>query len=99
MLLRPASGREQGRAESKGIFSASAAEPRFCGLVKPSGLRAEVTPLAMLERIALQKLAPADIKGMNPFRSKGGIPIAAASKASDLWAESPTLLLCLRRPG
>ncbi|KAG0615394.1 hypothetical protein M758_5G037900 [Ceratodon purpureus] len=99
VLLRPTSGREQGRSESKGIFSAPAVEPRFCGLVKARGLLEEVTSLAILEKIMVQKLAPAHTKGVKPFRSKDRIPMAPPFKASDLWAESPTIILCLRRPG
>jgi hypothetical protein len=99
VLLRFGSGREQGQGASKGIFSAPAAEPRFCGLVKLGGLREEVTSLAVLEKIMVQKLAPAHSKGVIPFRSKGAIPMAPPSKASDLWADSPTIILCLRRPG
>ena len=99
VLLRPINGREQGLGESKGIFSAPLVEPRCCGLVKPSGLREEVTALAILEKIKVQKLAPPHSKDVDPFRAKGGIPMAPPFKASDLWADSPTLILCLRRPG
>jgi len=81
------------------VFSAPAAEPRCCGLVRPAGLKDEVTSLGMLEKIMVQKLAPAHSKGVNPFRGNAAIALMPPFKASDLWAEQPTLILCLRRPG
>ncbi|KAG0621536.1 hypothetical protein M758_3G027500 [Ceratodon purpureus] len=85
---------------SKGIFSAPAVEPRLCGLVRGSGIREEVTPLSILEKIMIQKLTPAYRKGFNPFK-KGApaSPLPPPTKASDLWAEKATLILVLRRPG
>lgn len=99
LLLKPTSGQAE-QVVSKGIFSALAAEPRCCGLVRPRGLRDEVTSLAILEKIMVQKLAPAHCKVVDSFRgSKAPIPLPPPFKASDLWAEQPTLILCLRRPG
>ncbi|XP_024375270.1 uncharacterized protein [Physcomitrium patens] len=84
---------------TKGIFSAPEAETRLCGLVKLGGMKQEVTPLSTLEKILVQKLAPQHRKGVNPFRGKGPIQLSSPFKASELWADKPTLILCLRRPG
>lgn len=105
MLLRPtstgsaAAGAGADEVMSKGIFSSPAAEPRCCGLVRPCGVRDEVTALSILEKIEVQKLAPPHSKAVNPFRGKGAITLPPPFKASDLWAQKPTLILCLRRPG
>jgi hypothetical protein len=96
VVLRPVGGQPPA---SKGMFSAPAVQPRLCGLVRPGGIKEEVTPLPVLEKIMVQKLTDAHSKGNNPFKRKGPISIPAPSRASDLWADKPTLILCLRRPG
>jgi hypothetical protein len=96
VVLRPVGGQPPA---SKGMFSAPAVQPRLCGLVRPGGIKEEVTPLPVLDKIMVQKLTDAHSKGNNPFKRKGPISIPAPSRASDLWADKPTLILCLRRPG
>lgn len=96
VVLRPVGGQPPA---SKGMFSAPAVQPRLCGLVRPGGIKEEVTPLPVLEKIRVQKLTDAHTKGNNPFKRKGSIPMLAPIKASDFWADKPTLILCLRRPG
>lgn len=97
VVLQPTS--TQPPPSSKGIFSAPSATPRLCGLVKPGGLKEEVSSLGTLENIMVQKIAPQHSKGVNPFNNKGPIQLPPPSKASELWADKPTLILCLRRPG
>lgn len=97
VIVRPMTS--QAPPASHAIFSAPKVEPRLCGLVKLGVMKEEVTPLSALENIMIQKLAPQHSKGVNPFKGKEPIQLAAPFKASQLWAEKPTLILCLRRPG
>lgn len=96
VLLEPTSTQPP---PSKGIFSAPSVAPRLCGLVKPGGIKEEVSSLGILDKIMIQKIAPQHSKGVNPFNNKGPIELPAPSRAADLWAEKPTLIMCLRRPG
>jgi len=81
------------------IFSAPSVTPRLCGLLQPGGLKEEVSSLGSLENIMIRKIAPQHSKGVNPFAGKGPIHMPEPTRASELWAEKPTLILCLRRPG
>jgi len=97
VVLRPVGGPA---TVSKGIFSAAPVTPRFCGLVMPGSISEEVTQLPVLEKVMIRKLAPAYVKGNNPFKkSSAPIKLPPPTRASELWADQPTLILCLRRPG
>jgi hypothetical protein len=97
VVLRPVGGPA---TVSKGIFSAAPVTPRFCGLAMPGPIREEVTQLPVLEKIMIRKLTPAYVKGNNPFKkSSAPIKLPPPTRASELWADQPTLILCLRRPG
>jgi hypothetical protein len=85
---------------SKGIYSAAPnTSTHFCGMLSPHFGPEEVTPLSVLEKIMIQKLTPEHKKGNNPFKASQPIKLPPPSKASELWANQPTLILCLRRPG
>jgi hypothetical protein len=85
---------------SKGIYSAGPNNSAHCcGLLSPHIGPEEVTPLSVLEKIMIQKLTPEHKKGNNPFKASQPIKLPPPSKASELWANQPTLILCLRRPG
>jgi hypothetical protein len=85
---------------SKGIYSAAPNNSAHCcGLLSPHLGSEEVTPLSVLEKIMIQKLTPEHKKGNNPFKASQPIKLPPPSKASELWANQPTLILCLRRPG
>jgi hypothetical protein len=85
---------------SKGIYSAAPnTSAHCCGMLSPHLGPEEVTPLSVLEKIMIQKLTPEHKKGNNPFKASQPIKLPPPSKASELWANQPTLILCLRRPG
>jgi hypothetical protein len=85
---------------SKGIYSAAPNNSAHCcGFLSPHLGSEEVTPLSVLEKIMIQKLTPEHKKGNNPFKSSQPIKLPPPSKASELWANQPALILCLRRPG
>ncbi|CAM6017903.1 unnamed protein product [Sphagnum balticum] len=85
---------------SKGIYSAPPNNSAHCcGLLSPHLGSEEVTPLSVLEKIMIQKLTPEHKKGNNPFKASQPIKLPPPSKASELWANQPALILCLRRPG
>ncbi|CAM6017906.1 unnamed protein product [Sphagnum balticum] len=84
----------------KGIYSAAPNKSvHFCGMLSPHFGSEEVTPLSVLEKIMIQKLTPEHKKGNNPFKASQPMKLPPPSKASELWANQPTLILCLRRPG
>ncbi|CAM6064829.1 unnamed protein product [Sphagnum tenellum] len=86
--------------DSKGIYSARPNNSAHCcGLLSPHLGSEEVTPLSVLEKIKIQILTPEHKKGNNPFKASQPIKLPPPSKASELWANQPTLILCLRRPG
>jgi hypothetical protein len=83
-----------------GIYSAAPNNSAHCcGFLSPHFGSEEVTPLSVLENIMIQKLTPEHKKGNNPFKASQPIKLPPPSKASELWANQPTLILCLRRPG
>lgn len=99
VLKGPFSGQAPS-SNSRGIFSAPEVPPRLCGILRDKGVKEEMTPLSVLEKIMVQKVTPVYTKGANPFKNKGSLnPLPAPVKASELWAEKPTIILCLRRPG
>ncbi|KAJ7534738.1 hypothetical protein O6H91_12G001400 [Diphasiastrum complanatum] len=82
----------------KGIVAAAPAMPRLCGILKPFEIVDNVTPLSVLEKIPIQKLTPEYRKGVDPW-ALGGMKVPPPSRAGELWAKRPTLILCVRRPG
>ncbi|CAM6041089.1 unnamed protein product [Sphagnum compactum] len=85
---------------SRGIYSAAPNNSAHCcGMLSPHVGSEEVTPLSVLEKIMIQKITPEHKKGDNPFKASQPIKLPPPSKASELWANQPTLILCLRRPG
>jgi hypothetical protein len=85
---------------SRGIYSAPPNNSAHCcGLLSSHLVSEEVTPLSVLEKIMIQKVTPEHKKGNNPFKASQPITLPPPSKASELWANQPTLILCLRRPG
>jgi hypothetical protein len=79
----------------KGIVSAGPADSRACGCVKPPPVVDKVAPYSALENISVQKLTPEYKIGMEGLLKAKAPPM----KASELWRDRPTLLLCIRRPG
>lgn len=79
----------------KGTVAAEPAEPRLCGCVQPPPIVEHVAPYSSIENISVQKLTPEYKVGMGRLVTTKAPPM----KASELWKEKPTLLLCLRRPG
>ena len=91
-VIRPVGG--------QAVYSTTPESTRCFGLVKSKVGKEEVTPLEVLERIMIQKITPAHSKGANPFKNKPGpIRLPKPTRACELWAEVPTVILCLRRPG
>ncbi|CAM6081559.1 unnamed protein product [Calypogeia fissa] len=82
----------------KGILAQAPEEPRLCGLVKPTKVANDITPISTLEKIYVQRLTPEHKKGTDPW-SGGDLKLPPPMKVAELWATKPTLLLCLRRPG
>ncbi|KAJ7545027.1 hypothetical protein O6H91_09G103700 [Diphasiastrum complanatum] len=95
-------GENEGKANKlstqKGIVAAAPAMPRLCGILKPFEIVDNVTPLSVLEKIPIQKLTPEYRKGVDPW-ALGGMKVPPPSRAGELWAKRPTLILCVRRPG
>ncbi|KAL4185641.1 hypothetical protein AMTRI_Chr10g6950 [Amborella trichopoda] len=85
----------KGERTFKGVVAFAPAEPRCCGLVQPPPELDNVAPYSMLESISIQKLTPEYKMGMEPLVKLKAPPM----KASELWHDIPTVLLCLRRPG
>ncbi|PKA55833.1 Thioredoxin-like protein AAED1, chloroplastic [Apostasia shenzhenica] len=79
----------------KGIVAAKSTEPRLCGCIKPPPIVDDVVPFSVLGNIPVQKLTPEYKVGVEHFLAAK----APAMKASELWVEKPTVLLCIRRPG
>lgn len=85
---------------SQAVYSTTPESTRCFGLVKSKVGKEEVTSLEVLERIMIQKVTSAHTRGNNPFKNKSGpIRLPKPTRASELWAEVPTVILCLRRPG
>ncbi|KAL4185639.1 hypothetical protein AMTRI_Chr10g6940 [Amborella trichopoda] len=85
----------KGERTFKGIVAFAPAEPRCCGLVRPPPELDNVAPYSMIESISIQKLTPEYKTGMESLVKLKTRPM----KASELWHDRPTVLLCLRRPG
>ncbi|CAK9257300.1 unnamed protein product [Sphagnum jensenii] len=97
VVLRKIAGAPTAR---KGIYSAGPTNSAHCcAMPSPYLGPEEVTPLSVLEKIMIQKLTPEHKNGNNPFKASQPIKLPPPSKASELWANQPTLILCLRRPG
>ncbi|KAM0942599.1 putative alkyl hydroperoxide reductase subunit C/ Thiol specific antioxidant [Dioscorea sansibarensis] len=79
----------------KGVVAAEPAEPRLCGCVQPPPIADDVAPYGSIENISVQKLAPEYKVSMERLVLAKAPPM----KASDLWRNKPTILLCVRRPG
>ncbi|KAK1416197.1 hypothetical protein QVD17_31986 [Tagetes erecta] len=79
----------------KGIVAALPDEPRACGCIQPPPIVDDVAPYSSLENISVQKLTPEYKIGMERLVKSKAPPM----RASDLWREKPSLLLCIRRPG
>ncbi|XP_076909839.1 uncharacterized protein LOC143567259 [Bidens hawaiensis] len=79
----------------KGIVAALPDEPRACGCIQPPPIVDNVAPYSSIENISVQKLTPEYKIGMERLVKSKAPPM----RASDLWRERPTLLLCIRRPG
>ncbi|XP_039141792.1 uncharacterized protein LOC120279025 [Dioscorea cayenensis subsp. rotundata] len=79
----------------KGVVAAEPAEPWLCGCIQPPPIADDVAPYGSIENISVQKLAPEYKVGMERLV----IAKAPPMKASDLWRNKPTILLCIRRPG
>ncbi|XXG79992.1 hypothetical protein AAC387_Pa09g0953 [Persea americana] len=79
----------------KGIVASEPAEARLCGFVQPPPIVENVVPYYSIENISVQKLAPEYKIGMDPLAKLKTPPM----KASDLWHNKPSVLLCIRRPG
>lgn len=79
----------------KGIVAAEPADPRLCGCIQPPPVVEDVAPYSAIENIAVQKLTPEYKVGMERLVTTKSPPM----KASDLWKQKPTILLCVRRPG
>ncbi|XP_026662604.2 uncharacterized protein LOC103712748 [Phoenix dactylifera] len=79
----------------KGIVAAEPAEPRLCGWIQPPPIVEQVAPYSSIENISVQKLTPEYKGGMARLVTTKAPPM----KASELWKQKPTILLCVRRPG
>ncbi|KAI7742759.1 hypothetical protein M8C21_021132 [Ambrosia artemisiifolia] len=79
----------------KGIVASLPDEPRACGCVQPPPIVDDVAPYPSIENISVQKLTPEYKIGMERLVKSKAPPM----RASDLWRDKPSLLLCIRRPG
>ncbi|KAF9623590.1 hypothetical protein IFM89_003380 [Coptis chinensis] len=79
----------------KGIVAAEPSEPRLCGCVQPLPIVDDVAPYPVIENISIQKLTPEYKVGMERLVKTKTPPM----KASELWRDKPTVLLCIRCPG
>ncbi|KAG0464468.1 hypothetical protein HPP92_020537 [Vanilla planifolia] len=79
----------------KGTVAAVPSETRLCGCIQPTPIVNDVAPYSSIEKVSLQKLTPEYKVGAQHLVKTKAPPV----KASDLWAEKPTVLLCIRRPG
>ncbi|KAI3817132.1 hypothetical protein L1987_10921 [Smallanthus sonchifolius] len=79
----------------KGIVTALPDEPRACGCIQPPPIVDDVAPYSSIENISVQKLTPEHKIGMERLVKSKAPPM----RASDLWWEKPSLILCIRRPG
>ncbi|KAJ0763841.1 putative peroxiredoxin-like 2A/B/C, Thioredoxin-like superfamily [Helianthus annuus] len=79
----------------KGIVAALPDEPRACGCIQPPPIVDDAAPYSSIENISVQKLTPEYKIGMERLVKSKAPPM----RASDLWRDKPSLLLCIRRPG
>ncbi|KAL2633383.1 hypothetical protein R1flu_004862 [Riccia fluitans] len=85
-----------------GIVANKDSPARLCGLIRSRRVMNDVTPLSILEKIYVQRLAPEYKKGM---MVTGGpetgceLSLLPPMKAAELWAHRPVVFLCVRRPG
>ncbi|KAL8218573.1 hypothetical protein R6Q57_021946 [Mikania cordata] len=79
----------------KGIVAALPDEPRACGCIQPPPVVDDVARYSSIENISVQKLSPEYKIGMERLVKSKAPPM----RASDLWLDKPSLLLCIRRPG
>ena len=85
-------------ATFKGVVSAGPANPKMCGLLKPSRVADDIISISLLEKISVQKLAPEYRVGVDPW-GKFDVRAPPPMKASDIWATKATIIYCIRRPG
>ncbi|KAK8933867.1 hypothetical protein KSP39_PZI015992 [Platanthera zijinensis] len=78
----------------KGIVASNPADSRLCGCFQPPPVVGDVAPHSSVENISVQKLAPLYKAGACLLEAK-----SPPMKASDLWKDKSTILLCIRRPG
>ncbi|KAK1419799.1 hypothetical protein QVD17_29149 [Tagetes erecta] len=79
----------------KGIVAPSLDESRACGCVQPPPIVDDVAPYSSIENISVQKLTPEYKMEMERVVISKATPM----RASDLWRDKPSILLCIRRPG
>ncbi|XP_020579941.1 uncharacterized protein LOC110024362 [Phalaenopsis equestris] len=79
----------------KGIVASKPVEPRLFGCMQPPHIVEDVASHSTLGNIAVQKLTPEYKVGVQRLLETKAPPM----KASDLWSEKATILLCIRRPG
>lgn len=82
----------------KGIVAAVPPEPRFCGFVSSPPVASDVAPLAVLDKIFVQKITPEYRPGVDPW-GQGELKLPPPMKVSDVWSTKPTIVFCIRRPG
>jgi hypothetical protein len=68
-----------------------------CGIGTGNDWGKGMTKLSVLENIVLRKLAPVHKAGTDADLQR--MKMTPPFKASELWADKPTLIFCLRRPG
>lgn len=78
----------------KGIVASNPADSRLCGCIQPPPIVDDVAPYSSVENISVQKLAPMYRAGECLLETK-----SPPLKASELWKDKATVLLCIRRPG
>ncbi|KAK8916532.1 hypothetical protein KSP39_PZI023078 [Platanthera zijinensis] len=78
----------------KGIVASNPADSRLCGCFQPPPVVGDVAPHSSVENISVQKLAPLYKAGACLLEAK-----SPPMRASDLWKDKSTILLCIRRPG
>ncbi|KAG9133521.1 hypothetical protein Leryth_019446 [Lithospermum erythrorhizon] len=79
----------------KGKVASMPAEARACGCIKPPPVVDEVAPYSAIENISVQRLTPEYKVGTERLVKTKAPPM----KASEIWHDKPTVLLCIRRPG
>ncbi|PKU76483.1 uncharacterized protein LOC110099495 isoform X1 [Dendrobium catenatum] len=79
----------------KGIVASKPAYPRLCGWIQPPPIVNDVASHSSIANISVQKLTPEYKAGVQRLLENKAPPM----KASDLWSNKATVLLCIRRPG